>query len=198
MARPRAAHKPSELTLSRTTASLPFPSKTPAGSNSTNVYSAFESYILANWFSNKLSLGADTLAFVPDPFVAAPPATKVLRVTYGAGSFGANGGTSHGGALFSSQALNASEGAAPTSTGLGTYFVSYAVAFADGFDFVKGGKLPGLRGGTPSGCSGGVKSDGTACFTSRIVWRAGGVCERASFLVRVRGVDVRGADGDRA
>lgn len=133
---------------------------------------------------------------MPDPFAPAPPATKVLRVTYGAGSFGANGGTSHGGALFSSQALNASAGAgagaAGTATGLGTYLVSYAVAFADGFDFVKGGKLPGLRGGTPSGCSGGVKSDGTACFTSRIVWRAGGVCERASSLVCVHGRRERG------
>jgi len=41
-----------------------------------------------------------------------------------------------------------------------------------------GGKLPGLRGGPDSrGCSGGNETDGTSCFSTRLMWRSGGAGE---------------------
>lgn len=50
--------------------------------------------------------------------------------------------------------------------------VEYQVMFPVGFDFVKGGKLPGLCGGTSPG--GGKKSDGSDGFSARIMWREQG------------------------
>lgn len=48
--------------------------------------------------------------------------------------------------------------------------LSYRVRFADGFEFVKGGKLPGLVGGSsPTGCV-----DDTDGFSARMMWRTGG------------------------
>jgi len=41
-----------------------------------------------------------------------------------------------------------------------------------------GGKLPGLRGGPDrTGCSGGNETDGTGCFSTRVMWRADGAGE---------------------
>jgi hypothetical protein len=48
----------------------------------------------------------------------------------------------------------------------------YYVKFADGFDFVRGGKLPGLAGG--KGNTGGRKPDGTDGWSARIMWRPDG------------------------
>jgi len=46
--------------------------------------------------------------------------------------------------------------------------LSYSVKFKRGFDFVKGGKLPGLAGGTaPTGTT---AATGTNGFTSRMMW----------------------------
>jgi hypothetical protein len=50
--------------------------------------------------------------------------------------------------------------------------VEYQVMFPIGFDFVRGGKLPGLSGGTSPG--GGKKSDGSDGFSARIMWREQG------------------------
>jgi len=50
--------------------------------------------------------------------------------------------------------------------------VEYKVMFPIGFNFVKGGKLPGLGGGTSPG--GGKKSDGSDGFSARIMWRERG------------------------
>lgn len=46
--------------------------------------------------------------------------------------------------------------------------LSYRVRFADNFDFVRGGKLPGLYGG--KGNSGGRIPDGTDGFSFRLMW----------------------------
>lgn len=46
----------------------------------------------------------------------------------------------------------------------------------------KGGKLPGLRGGPEThGCSGGNATDGTSCFSTRLMWRTSGSGEGMSF-----------------
>lgn len=60
----------------------------------------------------------------------------------------------------------------------------YRVWFPAGFDFVKGGKLPGLYGGdSASGsisCSGGSRND--ACFSVRMMWRTDGAGEVYTYL----------------
>lgn len=58
--------------------------------------------------------------------------------------------------------------------------LSYSVWFPANFSFVQGGKLPGLRGGSDtSGCSGGNQTNGTSCFSTRLMWRSGGAGEGA-------------------
>lgn len=51
--------------------------------------------------------------------------------------------------------------------------VKYTVRFDEDFDFVKGGKLPGLCGG-PMTVTGGDKVDGLEGFSARLMWRADG------------------------
>ena len=53
--------------------------------------------------------------------------------------------------------------------------LSYEVSFAPGFDFAKGGKLPGLFGGdAPRGCTPAALAAG---FSARLMWRTGGAGE---------------------
>lgn len=81
---------------------------------------------------------------------------RFLRVTYAGGQYG----PSAGGVQFQVPFGGAHE----------ELYFSYRVRFAAGFDFVKGGKLPGLVGGSsPTGCS--PKPDG---FSARNMWRTGG------------------------
>ena len=49
----------------------------------------------------------------------------------------------------------------------------YTVRFSPDFEWVKGGKLPGLCGG-PENVSGGRPADGTNGFSARLMWRADG------------------------
>lgn len=49
---------------------------------------------------------------------------------------------------------------------------SYNALFRDGFDFQRGGKLPGLASGWQA--SGGTTADGTNGFTARMMWRTDG------------------------
>ena len=58
--------------------------------------------------------------------------------------------------------------------------LSYAVRFPEDFDFVKGGKLPGLFGGV--GNSGGNIPDGTDGFSTRFMWRRQGEGEVYAYL----------------
>lgn len=48
-------------------------------------------------------------------------------------------------------------------------YLSYRVKFAAGFDFVRGGKLPGLAGG--SAPSGSAPADGVRGWSGRLMWR---------------------------
>ncbi len=52
------------------------------------------------------------------------------------------------------------------------FHLRYYVRFDPGFDFVKGGKLPGLAGGAAN--TGGHKPNGTDGWSARIMWRPGG------------------------
>lgn len=63
---------------------------------------------------------------------------------------------------------------------------SYSVFFQEGFQFVKGGKLPGLYGGinaeTAKSCSGGRQDGRDDCFSARLMWRANGAGEIYNYL----------------
>jgi hypothetical protein len=50
--------------------------------------------------------------------------------------------------------------------------LSYELRFGDGFDFVLGGKLPGLAGGSAN--TGGDRPNGSDGFSARMMWRPGG------------------------
>jgi hypothetical protein len=58
--------------------------------------------------------------------------------------------------------------------------LSYYVRFSENFDFVKGGKLPGLFGGT--GNNGGDIPDGEDGFSTRFMWRSDGEGEVYAYL----------------
>ncbi|KAF8514708.1 hypothetical protein BU17DRAFT_52395 [Hysterangium stoloniferum] len=63
--------------------------------------------------------------------------------------------------------------------------LGYAVLFEKGFDFVRGGKLPGIFGGEGEKalkCSGGRQNDRCSCFNLRLMWRAGGKAEIYMYL----------------
>jgi hypothetical protein len=59
-------------------------------------------------------------------------------------------------------------------------WLSYRLRFPAGFDFVKGGKLPGLFGGSVT--SGRHIPDGTNGFSTRFMWRAKGLGEVYAYL----------------
>ena len=54
--------------------------------------------------------------------------------------------------------------------------LTYAVRFSEGFDWVKGGKLPGVCGG-PDNVSGGRPATGKNGFSARLMWRRDGRAE---------------------
>ncbi|MGB8714697.1 MAG: polysaccharide lyase [Onishia taeanensis] len=95
-----------------------------------------------------------------------------LRVHYPANT-SSPGDTDIGGAGFY---------AAPASlAGAETACLSYQVRFAPGFNFVKGGKLPGLFGGEAP--SGGEEANGKNGFSMRYMWRKNGQGELYEYAV---------------
>ena len=91
--------------------------------------------------------------------------TSMLQILYPAHSI--NPGTKpQGGAEFYATPLNIVHAQNVTLT--------YSVFFPADFDYVLAGKLPGLYGGH-GGCSGGY--DATDCFSTRLMWRKGGLGE---------------------
>ncbi|KAJ7462323.1 polysaccharide lyase family 14 protein [Mycena galericulata] len=158
-----------------TSTTLPFPTATQSSNDA-------QSVLLSGWGLSKgrIQDGGDDLSFVDDPFPnsPAPGSTSsstgpVLQVTYPAGSFSNN----TGGAQFINLWNTTQSG------GFQSMLLSYEVAFDAGFDWVKGGKLPGLRGGSnATGCSGGEESNGIDCFSARIMWRTNGEGEVYAYI----------------
>lgn len=66
--------------------------------------------------------------------------------------------------------------------------LSYKVRFPSDFDFVKGGKLPGLYGGEAP--SGGESVDGESGFSMRLMWRKEGDGELYPYVVGFEGASV--------
>ncbi|KAF5344296.1 hypothetical protein D9758_012329 [Tetrapyrgos nigripes] len=90
---------------------------------------------------------------------------SMLQVYYPEGSINP-AGSPKGGSQFYASPLDLSSAQSVS--------LSYSVFFPADFDFVLGGKLPGLYGGR-TGCSGG--DDAEDCFSTRMMWRKGGAGE---------------------
>jgi len=115
--------------------------------------------------------GLDNLEVIAEP----ESSTPFLRVHYPAGSASPSVSRRNNVALGGMQYyadLNL-----PSSNHLR---LRYRVRFSDNFDFVKGGKLPGLFGG--NGASGGTIPNGTDGFSTRLMWRQDGDGEVYAYL----------------
>jgi hypothetical protein len=99
------------------------------------------------------------------------PGGRLLRVAYPAGSASRRAGGDEGGTQVY---LRLPDGPVDALA------LTYQVRFPDGFDFVKGGKLPGLFGGTVTG--GRDIPDGTNGFSTRYMWRRDGAGEVYAYL----------------
>ncbi|KAH9856817.1 hypothetical protein C2E23DRAFT_749919 [Lenzites betulinus] len=67
--------------------------------------------------------------------------------------------------------------------------LGYDVLLEDGFDFVKGGKLPGIYGGSGDssyGCAGGRQTDRCKCFDLRLMWRENGNGELYAYVPQTK------------
>jgi len=101
-----------------------------------------------------------------------------LRVTYPAGQFGPK----DAGVQF----------VVSLPQGQDEVFLSYRVRFGQGFQFVKGGKLPGMVGGTsPTGCLT-TLSEVEGGFSARMMWRRNGAAVQLMYTSAL--VDLCGDD----
>ena len=120
---------------------------------------------LAGWGEVKFQFGIQNMRFINPP-----KAESILQVVYPQGSFdpatALAGRAPMGGAQFTAapvlSTMRSSRGA----------LLQYKVKFQEGFDFVLGGKLPGLYGGIPR--SGGVIPTGLDGYSVRVVWHKDG------------------------
>ncbi|KAF0814063.1 Chitodextrinase [Andreprevotia sp. IGB-42] len=104
---------------------------------------------------NSTGVAAGRLSIVSDPDNGA---NKALRVAYKAGQVGGDSAMTFD---------------APLSGTYKSLWLQYKLRFDNAFNWVKGGKLPGLGGGdTPTGCIANGTFDG---FTTRMMWRENGV-----------------------
>ncbi|KAI9265550.1 hypothetical protein EDC94DRAFT_605249 [Helicostylum pulchrum] len=146
---------------------------------STPVSSAYD-YIVSNWYSSQGFYGTSNIEFVQDPITANNSSSTVLQVKYPAGSYAPvgtkNGNTGvKGGTEFYTDPY--------PGVSYNTALLSYDIAFDASFDWVKGGKLPGLYGGPlGEGCSGGEKANGNNCFSVRLMWRKNGAGEAYAYI----------------
>ena len=113
---------------------------------------------------------APTAKFLQSPLSSSPNTTTttpstILQLVYPAHSVNP-GSKPEGGADFYASPLNLA--------GARNVTLEYSVFFPADFDWVKGGKLPGLFGGH-TGCSGGASA--RDCFSTRLMWRPQGVGE---------------------
>ncbi|KAM0754719.1 hypothetical protein T439DRAFT_352708 [Meredithblackwellia eburnea MCA 4105] len=143
-----------------------------------------QSFIEDNW--NYSSGVSKFVGFVPDPFgdpasyqalengtvVARDNQTMVLSLEYPKGSMGGADAIPGGAASMMFNVFG--EG-----VGVERSIMSYKVAFSKDFDFVNGGKLPGMYGGSGF-CSGGQRTDG--CFSARLMWRSNGTGEVYTYI----------------
>ena len=90
------------------------------------------------------------------------------------------GSVNPGMAALSQAPLGGAERKFPLAQTVEAATLRYQVRFSENFDFVKGGKLPGLYGG--EFISGGEIPDGTNGLSTRLMWREGGAGEVYAYL----------------
>ncbi|WVQ74328.1 hypothetical protein IAR50_003927 [Cryptococcus sp. DSM 104548] len=153
--------------------------------------SAYESELfpwgtgLASWTTSEDLLSYDsalkplTSGKLPDT-TSAPDGSSALYASYPSGTYGLSGDVGSGFSFYSPgysgvEVDNATEVA-----------LSYSIWFDEGFQFNKGGKLPGLYGGTSlsaaKSCSGGRQDGRGDCFSARLMWRTDGAGEIYDYL----------------
>ncbi|KAI0337208.1 hypothetical protein BDW22DRAFT_1340232 [Trametopsis cervina] len=112
------------------------------------------------------------------PYVPAPDGRLSMQATYAAGSWTFQHQPQGGLSMYFPGPANVD-----LSNAKEVVF-GYSAYFQDGFEFNKGGKMPGLYGGDSDeeavGCSGGRRDDG--CFSARLMWRTDGAGEIYSYL----------------
>ncbi|MGC9527902.1 MAG: polysaccharide lyase [Limnospira sp.] len=131
----------------------------------------------SNWRDNwevrrSRSWGLENLEVIDDP---TDRFDRVLRVVYPKNSATPSVSRKEGVPIGGAQFL-ADLGMSPADA----LRLSYHLRFSENFDFVKGGKLPGLFGG--SEISGGEIPDGTNGFSTRLMWRRDGDGEVYAYL----------------
>lgn len=150
------------------------PTALPGTGPAANAPAALDPGGLVGFFGNGLrwreqgSFGLEHARLMPDP---SAPGAMALRVAYPEGSASpeaARSGAKPGGMQVY----------LPLGTPADTMNLSYLIRFEPGFRFVKGGKLPGLYGGS-AGSGGQHRSDG---FSTRFMWREGGAGEVNAYL----------------
>ncbi|PIL33037.1 hypothetical protein GSI_04486 [Ganoderma sinense ZZ0214-1] len=173
--------------LASTVSALPLTSDATLAARATSVLfpiSNSPSWSVSKQVSNALPFTDATLNITKlingftHKIVKAPDGVTSIESSYPKGSFNPSH-TPKGGISFYA--------AGPKKVDLTTaqeVTLSYSVFFPDGFDFVKGGKLPGLYGGNSdkeaTGCSGGRRDNG--CFSARFMWRREGAGEIYTYL----------------
>lgn len=131
---------------------------------------------LADWPGLGAVWGAQNHRFLAEPGVRG----QLLRVLFSQGSIDPASMTRRGlprsGTGFRARVIAGGSDAA---------VLRYRLRFAPGFDFARGGKLPGLFGG--QGHSGGRIPDGSDGFSLRLMWRERGQGEIYAYLPTSRG-----------
>lgn len=112
------------------------------------------------------------------PYVNAPDGELSMQAYYPAGSYNFQNSPQGGFSFYAPGPASVDLTTAKEAT------FAYTVYFPAGFNFVKGGKVPGLYGGNSDdeavSCSGGRRDDG--CWSARMMWRTNGAGELYTYL----------------
>ncbi|KAI8341292.1 hypothetical protein BC941DRAFT_416456 [Chlamydoabsidia padenii] len=145
----------------------------------TNNNTDASSYITNQWQRASSEFYAqEDVSFVSDPITSS--STLALRVLYGMGSYAPTGTKSNLGSVGGTEFFSAPFG----NRSFDSVLLRYDLAFDSSFQWVQGGKLPGIFGGTYGDCSGGNAANGSNCFSVRLMWRQNGAGEAYAYLPR--------------
>lgn len=152
---------PPPSTPAPTTTATPSPVASPQGGPT-----------LASFFGPDFNSSA---TFCPFSHQMATVARGVLTINYPTGSTAPSMGAPFGGAQICEPFTSGPRDSAT---------LTYRIRIPVGFEFVKGGKLPGLYGGTEPFSGGGHNAGG---WSTRLMWRAGGAGEIYAYIAGVNG-----------
>ncbi|KAM5545157.1 hypothetical protein V8D89_001268 [Ganoderma adspersum] len=126
------------------------------------------------------------LAIPPVPVPGGDATTQAWEAIFPKGSINPGNKTSpHGGFGFYLRGPTDFAEALKRLDGHAEVVFVYSVLFEEGFEFMKGGKLPGIYGGAGDsayGCTGGRQNDRCRCFNLRLMWREEGAGELYTYL----------------